>query len=177
MHTVVASRTGKEAKDRLIEVGPGVQVVTSVDPFGYYAAGVQQGLDDAFKQGGDGAHDGAHDDSSPLAGAAPAAPGIGESLVSGEPRGAPAQSPDAAVGGAGAPTSSVQGEGAAAGAAPAAEATANGGVHGAGESAGGGVPRGQEPAGGAAPNAPVKRALAHAAADEARCLPVPCGLL
>lgn len=27
----------------------GLQVVTAVDPFGYYAEGIQQGLDDAFK--------------------------------------------------------------------------------------------------------------------------------
>jgi len=40
------------------------EVVTSVDPFGTYAAGVQQGLDDAFKPGGAGAPD-----DSPLAGA------------------------------------------------------------------------------------------------------------
>lgn len=161
----------------LTAVGFAVQVVTSVDPFGYYAAGVQQGLDDAFKQGGDGAHDSAHDDNSPLAGAAPAAPAGGEGLGSGEPRGAPAQSPEAAPGGAGAPAPSAQGEAAAAGAAPVAEATANGGVHGAGEAVAGGVSRSQEPAGGAAPDAHVERSLAHAAADEVRCMPLLSGLL
>ena len=147
-----------------------------MDPFGYYAAGVQQGLDDAFKQGGDGAQD-----SSPLAGAAPAPLDAGEGLMSGGPRGAPAPSPDMALGGAGAAAgvaaASAQDEGAAASAAPAAGVTANGGVHGACGAAVEGVPRGQEPAGAAGAGAHMERALAHAAADEARCLPSLCKLL
>ena len=150
-----------------------MQVVTSVDPFGYYAAGVQQGLDDAFKPGGDGAQD-----NSPTAGAAPAALDRREGGGSGEHGGAPAPGPDAAdgVAGAGADVGipSEQGAESAAGPTSAADATANGGVHDASAAAAEDVHRGQEPEGAAAAGAHVERALADAAADEARCLLFMC---
>lgn len=159
------------------------QVVTSVDPFGYYAAGVQQGLDDAFRPGGGGGAGGGAQDDSPVAGAGPTshpehpAPKQLPPPAASDPAAEDAPS-DGAVGGvASAENAAGDGgaameryrsaEGAHSGSGAAASAAADNGVAGAAPGSGRAGDEGM--AGGPdAAAAPSGRAFANAAEDEAR---------